>query len=518
MRWKRASGFPRTPYIPTCIPDTKKPIGETELSENDKPNMGDMDFRMPESQVLEPGQLVTGTVVLVGDKHVFLDVGGKSEASIDLAEVINEDGDVSVEVGQKLEAYIVSVHPEVVLSRALAKTQLNIRRIEDAKEMEIPVEGTVTGTNKGGLEVDLVGARGFCPISQVALHYCEDPTVYIGQTLQFRVTEFAEEGRNIVLSRRALLAEEQEQVAEETRSQLQEGAEFTATVVTLQPYGAFVDIGGMQGLVHISEVCHGHIEHPNEVLKEGESVRVKVLRVEADPKKPDRLRVGLSIKALLGDPWQEAAGKLSEGTEVEGTVVRLQPFGAFVQVAPGVDGLVHISELADRRIEHPSEVVEAGQKVTVTVLKLDLGAKRISLSLRAQGGGGGGGGGEITVGSVVDVTVGMVKPFGLLVNIKGGGRQDRGLIPAEETGAGRQANLRKAFPEGKEFKAMITTIEPDTGKMRLSIVAYKEQEEQGDFSDIGGGKQGQSGGASSGTASASFGTLGDLLKGVLKDK
>ena len=492
------------------------------MSNDDKPNMGDLDFRMPERGHLEPGELVEGTVVLVGDKHVFLDVGGKSEATIDLAEVMDKDGEITAKVGDKLEAYIVSVVPELVLSRALAKGKLNVRRIEDAKDMGVPVEGQVTGTNKGGLEVDLGNVRAFCPISQVDLNYCEDPSIWVGQTLLFRVTEFAEEGRNIVLSRRALLEEEQELVAEETRAQLQEGAEFEARVVTLQPYGAFVDIGGMQGLVHISEICHGHIEHPNEVLTEGQTVKVRVLKVEADPKKPERLRVGLSIKVLQGDPWQEIASKLKEGEEVEGKVVRLQPFGAFITIAPGVDGLAHISELADQRINHPSEVVEAGQKVTARVLKVDLGSKRISLSLKASSGGSGGGGvGDAYVGAVVDVTVSAVKPFGLLVNINGAGRSARGLIPAEETGAGRQANLRKAFPEGSEFKAMITSKEPDTGKMRLSIVAAKEQAEQGEYADFVGGKgKGKEGGGGGAVAKApaSLGTFADLLKGALKDK
>ena len=488
------------------------------MSNDEKLNMGDLDFRMPDRRSLEPGELVEGTVVLVGDKHVFLDIGGKSEATIDLAEVMDEDGEISAKVGDKLEAYIVSVSPDLVLSRALAKGKLNVRRIEDAKDMGVPVEGQVSGTNKGGLEVDLGGVRAFCPISQVDLNYCEDPTIWVGQTLLFRVTEFADEGRNIVVSRRALLEEEQEVAAEETRAQLQEGAEFEAKVVTLQPYGAFVDIGGMQGLVHISEICHGHIEHPNEVLTEGQTVKVRVLKVEADPKKPERLRVGLSIKVLQGDPWQEIASKLKEGEEVEGKVVRLQPFGAFITIAPGVDGLAHISELADQRINHPSEVVEAGQSVTARVLKVDLGAKRISLSLKASSGGSGGGAaGDNYVGAVVDVTVSVVKPFGLLVNINGGGRSSRGLIPAEETGAGRQANLRKAFPEGTEVKAMITSKEPDTGKMRLSIVAAKEQEEQGEYTDFVGGGKGKGGAASSVKAPASLGTFADLLKGALGD-
>ena len=480
------------------------------------PDAGGMDFRMPMGRRLEVGEVTEGLVVMVGSDHVFLDVGGKSEARMDLKELVDDDGEVQVKEGDKIEAYVVAVHPEVVLSRALARGHLNLRAVEDAKDMGFPIEGKVTGQNKGGLEVDLNGARAFCPVSQIELGYCEDPAIFVGETLQFRVTEFAEEGRNIVVSRRALLEEQREQAAAELQDQLQVGAEFSGEVVRLQPFGAFVDIGGMQGMVHISEISHSRIEHPEEALTVGQTVRVQVLRVEPDPKHPEKMRIGLSIRALLGDPWSDVAATLSEGDTVDGKVVRLQNFGAFVEIAPGVDGLVHISEMADRRINHPSEVVATGDMVRVTVLKLDRSAKRISLSLLDQASDGGSGG-KLMVGSAVDAVVDRIKPFGLFVRIKGAGRNVRALIPVDETGDGRNANLRRKYPEGTEVKAAITQIEPDTGRIRLSITAYadmQEHEEYGKYQDGSAGKStGSSGG---GGGKQSLGTLGDALAAAMK--
>jgi small subunit ribosomal protein S1 len=467
-----------------------------------------MDFRMPRRRPLEVGEVVKGTVVMIGSTHVFLDVGGKSEASLDLREVADEDGEVQLKVGDTVEAYIVSTEPEIVLSYAMARSQLNQERLQDAHDLGIPVEGRVTAVNKGGLEVDLGGQRAFCPVSQIDLGYCEEPSVYLNETLSFRVTELS--GRNIVVSRRALLEEERQEVAAATAAQLQEGAEFEGEVVSLKPYGAFVDVGGgIQGLVHISQIGHSRIEHPEEVLRVGQRVRVQVLRIEPDPKHPGREKISLSMKSLLGDPWQEAAALLVEGGSVTGTVVRLQPFGAFVEIAPGVDGLVHVSELSERRIRHPSEVVSEGQTVTATVLKVDRASRRISLSLLDQSNPGTE---ELTVGSVVDAVVNRIKPFGLLVQIKGGGKGARGLIPAEETGSGKGANLRRAFPEGTEVKAMIIAVEPDTGRLRLSIGAYTEQKERQDYSSFVADES-----PAKPKSGSSLGTLGDLLQRKLDE-
>ena len=465
---------------------------------------------MPTTRRLEVGEVIEGLVVMVGSDHVFLDVGGKSEARMDLKEVVDDDGELQIKEGDKLEGYVVRVEPDVVLSRAMARSHINLRMLEDAKDIGLPIEGKVTGQNKGGLEVDLNGTRAFCPVSQIELGYCEDPAIFVGETLKFRVTEFAEEGRNVVLSRRALLEEEREAAAAELQDQLQVGAEFSGEVVRLQPFGAFVDIGGLQGMVHISEISHSRIEHPEEVISVGQTVRVQVIRVEPDPKHPDRLRIALSMRALLGDPWTETARNLSEGTTLEGKVVRLQDFGAFVELTPGVDGLVHISEMSDRRINHPKDVVAVGDIVRVTVLSVDQSAHRISLSLLAPDEASGV---EMTVGTGVEAVVDRIKPFGLFVRIKGAGRNVRALIPAEETGAGRNANLRRKFPEGSEVKAVITQIEPDTGRIRLSISAYADMQDQQEF-----GKY-QSGGASKpdkSSGSQSLGTLGDALAAAMK--
>ncbi len=480
------------------------------------------DFRMPERRHLEIGEVIEGTIVSIGESAVFIDVGGKSEAAVDRKE-LEEEGDLTVQVGDKLAAYVVALEPEVLLSRALARKHLNMQAIEDAQDLGIPIEGKVTAMNKGGLEVDLNGARAFCPISQVELGFCEDASRYVGETLQFRVMEVKENGRNVVISRRALLEEEREAQAAEIRDQLIEGAEFEGRVTTLQPYGAFVDIGGIQGMVHVSQISHQRIEHPSDVLAEGQTVRVQVMKVEQDPKRADRQRIGLSIKALLGDPWDTLVSQLQEGDSVEGKVVRIQPFGAFVELGAGVDGLVHISELADRRINHPSDVVTVGETVRTTILRIDRQAKRIGLSLKGGGEGGARGEGgvrggetEVMVGALVDVVVDQIKPFGLFVNIKNAGRKSRGLIPTEETGAGRNANLRRAFPEGSELKAMITEISPE-GRIRLSLKASEEAAESASYADYQQEQGGRGGRDSRGDqGGGSMGTLGDLLKKALK--
>lgn len=486
-------------------------------TEEPKPGDADeFDFRILRRRRLERGEVVKGTVVSVGSSHVFIDVGGKSEASLELKEVTDDKGEVTVKVGDTLEAFVLSTEPELVLSHSLARGHLNLEALEDAKDLGIPVEGRVTAVNKGGLEVDLKGARAFCPISQIELGYCENAAVHIDKVYEFRVIEFAEGGRKLVVSRRALLEEQRQEAAEAVQAQLHEGAEFEGEVTTLQPYGAFVDIGGVQGMVHISQIGLGHIGHPEEVLRVGQKVRVKVMKVEPDPKHPDRQRIALSMRALLGDPWEQVAASLHEGSEVQGKVVRLQPFGAFVEIAPGIDGLVHISELSDRRVQHPSEAVEVGQTVKATVLKVDVAARRISLSLRGAGETSLPGG-ALSVGSLVDVVVEKVRPFGLLVRIKAAGRGGRGLIPIEETGAGRNANLRRSHPEGSELKAMIITVEPDTGRLRLSLRAVSDQEERAEFSEFVGG--GPTPASPAGGGGKSLGTLGDLLqKSLSKNK
>jgi small subunit ribosomal protein S1 len=257
--------------------------------------------------------------------------------------------------------------------------------------MGIPVDGTVTEVVKGGLSVDVAGVRGFVPASQIDNRFVEDLTGYVGQKLTFRITRYEPGPRgNLVLSRRALLEEEQAKRAEVTRKNLVPGAVLRGTVTRLQPFGAFVDLGGIEGMVHISELGYARVEKPEDVLAVGQEVQVVVLKLEnvTDKKGRPQERIALSLKALASDPWTEATSTLAEGTRLKGIVTRLQPFGAFVEIAPGVEGLVHISELgAGRRINHPKEVVQVGQPVEAVVLSIDPQARRLSLSMAASGDG-----------------------------------------------------------------------------------------------------------------------------------
>jgi small subunit ribosomal protein S1 len=258
-----------------------------------------------------------------------------------------------------------------------------LAEVEHAFRQRLPVQGQVTSAVKGGVEVQVAGLRAFCPASQVDLRFIEDLSDLVGQRLDFRVTKL-EGGRrpNLVLSRRAILEEEQQRRAAETRARLREGAVFSGVVTRLKEFGAFVDIGGLEGMVHISELALGHVKHPSEVLVEGQTVEVSVLRIEPSTGPQGREKIALSIRALAPDPWQEVLSAFPVGQRTHGRVTRLQPFGAFVELCPGIEGLVHISELgAGRRVQHPSEVVQVGDPVEARVLSVDRERRRISLSL-----------------------------------------------------------------------------------------------------------------------------------------
>jgi small subunit ribosomal protein S1 len=337
---------------------------------------------------LAVGDTVEGPVVSIGDDAVFVELGSKAEAMLEIDQVTDKDGNLTVAVGDVIEARVVDLGGKsgcVMLRRSVGRGPQAIDDLLAAAASGMPVEGVVEGTNKGGFDVQIAGVRAFCPVSQIDIRFVENPEEHVGARYQFRITK-VDQGRggrvDLVVSRRALLQEEAAAQAEETIQKLQPGAVFDGTVTSVMPYGAFVDLGGLEGMIHISELGHVRVEHPSEVVREGQKVSVVVLKVEQtdNPKRP--YKIGLSLKALQDDPWDTTAGKLAVGSRVTGTVVRTQPFGAFVELAPGVQGLVHISELgAGRRINHPREVVSEGQEVEVTILGIDLDRKRISLSM-----------------------------------------------------------------------------------------------------------------------------------------
>ncbi len=330
------------------------------------------------------GDTIRGRVIALGAETAFVAIGGKSEAVINLAEFRNPDtGEITIAIGDQLEATVTddgSRSGSIVLKKMLGRGGHVPGELEQALAHGIPVEGAVTGQNKGGFDVQIVGLRAFCPASQIDLRR-RDPAEYVGQRFQFRVTKIEGGGRNIVVSRRQLLEEESARLAETTWERLQVGATVTGTVTSIRDFGAFVDLGGVEGLIHVSELGHGRSRHASEVLKVGEIVETQVVKIEPDPKTGQK-RVGLSLRALAPDPWSTAAAQFPVGTTLRGRVRKLEAFGAFVELTPGIDGLVHVSRIvADRRISHPKQAVAVGDEVDVTVLSVDPEQRRISLSM-----------------------------------------------------------------------------------------------------------------------------------------
>jgi small subunit ribosomal protein S1 len=398
--------------------------------------MAELDKEAPKSQPRSAGQSqkVKGKILSIGEEWVFVDVGGKAEGRIAAAELKDAEGNLTVKEGDTIEATVTGTDPETgapLLQRRAGgkgkgkKPAEVVPEIRQAAESGLPLEGLVTGLNKGGAEVQVYGMRAFCPLSQLDLRYVENPQQFVGQRLMFKVNRLEEgnrggRGPNIVLSRRQLLEEEQQSRAAETREKLQVGAVLHGRVTSLTTYGAFIDLGGIEGMLHVSEIGHTRTTHPQDVFQVGDEVEVQVIKIEKgkDEKRPER--ISLSRRSLQSDPWNEAASRFTEGMEVPGRVVRTETFGAFVELVPGLEGLVHISEMgAGRRLNHSREAVQPDQEVQVRVLGVDTGRRRISLSMnsgsaassgmggglgagagdeprgeRRRGGGGGGGGGR----------------------------------------------------------------------------------------------------------------------------
>jgi small subunit ribosomal protein S1 len=328
------------------------------------------------------GDMVKGKIVSVSKEAVFVDLGGKAEGQLERSQVSDHEGKLLVKVGDTIEARVASDAGGALLLRTKLGRGSEARAdLQQAADLGIPVEGLVTEVVKGGLSVDVVGVRGFVPASQIDTRFVEDLAPYVGQRLTFRITRY--EPRNLVLSRRALLEEENAVKSAELRSKLVPGLVVHGKVVGFKPFGAFIDLGGIEGMLHVSELSHSRVEKPEDILSLGQAVDVVVLKIEPGQGK-EKERISLSLKALGNDPWSDAVAKLAEGQQVKGKVVRLQPFGAFVEISPGVEGLVHISELgAGRRINHPKEAVSVGQEVEATVLGIDAERRRLSLSLAA---------------------------------------------------------------------------------------------------------------------------------------
>ena len=331
---------------------------------------------------VEKGQTTEGTIVAIGPEVAFVNIGGKGEATIELSELKNENGVLEVAVGDRIEATVVSTAGGVVLSRRLALGAATARQLEDAFRAGLPVEGKVEQAVKGGYQVRIARQRAFCPMSQIDTVRTADPAVHEGHVYTFRIIEFGEDGRKFVVSRRALLEEEQQARAVEIRRSIVVGAELTGHVVSVRDYGAFVDLGaGVQGLLHVSEMGWARVADTSQVVTPGQEITVKVLRVDEGAQ-----HIALGLKQLTADPWSMVPTTYEVGQVRAGRVTRIAPFGAFVELEPGIEGLAHASTFAPAGASGGwSASVPPGMTGAFEILSIEPEKKRIGVALVEQG-------------------------------------------------------------------------------------------------------------------------------------
>ena len=424
----------------------------------------------------DDGDLVEGTVVKIDHDEVLLDIGYKTEGVIPSRELSikkDVDPDEVVEVGDTIEALVVTKEDKegrLILSKKRAQYERAWGDIEKIKEADGVVEGTVIEAVKGGLIVD-IGLRGFLPASLVEMRRVRDLSPYIGQKIKAKILELDKNRNNVVLSRRQYLEETQSEVRETFLSQLKKGQIREGVVSSIVNFGAFVDLGGVDGLIHVSELSWKHIDHPSEVVKVGDKVTVEVLDVDLD-----RERISLSLKATQEDPWQRFARTHVPGQIVKGKVTKIVQFGVFISVEDGIEGLVHISELANRHVEnpetvvnidHPSEVVKVGDKVTVEVLDVDLDRERISLSLKATQ--------EDpwqrfarthVPGQIVKGKVTKIVQFGVFISVEDG---IEGLVHISELANRHVENPETVVKPGETVFVKVIDVDLDRRRISLSL-------------------------------------------------
>ncbi|WP_441291174.1 S1 RNA-binding domain-containing protein [Sorangium sp. KYC3313] len=446
------------------------------------------------------GEEVFGKVSKITDHAIWIDIAGKATGLFDRREILEEEPPVE---GDQFIATVASTGVRggmLLLSRAPVQLDQARARAEAALQSGESIEGFVTGAVKGGLEVDLGGLRAFAPASHVDLRHGADLNYLVGQRLDFGVTQFAKKGRDIVVSRRKMLEEESRKARTEALTSIEPGSLHKGIVRKVVAWGVFValpDAGGVEGLVHMSEASHDRGAKLADLFKPGAEIDVKVLRVD------DKGKLWLSRKAATVDPWDAVKEKYAVGTRHKGKVARLQPFGAFIELEPGIDGLIHTADLSMKPIQHPNEVVKVGDDVDVVVATCDAAGRRIGLHPAPPEGEESEPRQRVQQGKAVKVSVTQVTEGGLVVRVLGTtGRAARGFIPAGHTGTQRGTDLRKEFPIGTQLDAKIIEVDPRRGEAKLSIRALKEDAEKQAYQQYRAGV----------AREAKFGTFADLMK------
>jgi small subunit ribosomal protein S1 len=434
----------------------------------------DDDFRALFEQSVKspkPGEVITGRVVVVGRDAVTIDIGYKSEGTIPIHEFTTRDGDVSVQAGDEIDVYFEASDNEtgdIVLSRQKAEQFKVWREIEKAYEREGAVEGTIVGKVKGGLKVD-IGVPAFLPGSHADLRPTRNLDRYIGQRGRFAILKFNRSRGNVVVSRRSVLERERTALKSETLKVLEEGVILEGTVKNITDYGAFVDLGGIDGLLHVTDMSWGRVGHPSEVLNVGDRVKVVVLKYD-----PERERVSLGMKQIMPDPWTTIGERLPLNARIRGKVVSLTDYGAFVEIERGIEGLVHVSEMSwTKRVTHPSKVLEVGQEVDVQVLDVDPVNRRISLGLKQT---------EPNpwelvrinhpVASKVRGKVKSITDFGLFVEVEEG---IDGLVHVSDLHWTKKIkHPSEVYKKGDDVDAVVLGIDVDNERISLGIKQLTE--------------------------------------------
>jgi small subunit ribosomal protein S1 len=448
------------------------------------------------------GDKISGKIVSIGRDSIFVDTGTKIDGVVDKAELLDENGEITLTEGDVLELYIVALSDEEIkLSKALSGIG-GLNMLKEAYEKAVPVEGKISETCKGGVRVDILQRKAFCPVSQLDINYVENASDYVGQSFNFLITTFEENGRNIVLSRRALLAREQEKARKEFYQTLSVDTTMDGTVTRIMPYGAFVQLSsGVEGMVHISEMSWSRAAKPESLVNVADTVRVKVIGIEPD-KKPGLLKISLSMKQLTEDPWDSVGEQFHEGGKTQGTVTRCANFGAFVEVAPGIEGLVHISEMSyKKRVLKPEDVVTAGETVSVMIKEIDLEKRRISLSIRdAEGDPWVDIDEKYKIGQAVEGVLEKKEKFGYFINLEPG---ITGLLPKSNLNKATKPSELEKLKEGDAIAIRVEAMSPNQRKITLTPADTAEEQNWQSFSDA---------------STSSLGALGEKLQRAMDKK
>ena len=421
---------------------------------------------------LDEGTIVPGEVVRIGKEHVLVDVNFKSEGQLPIAEFIDAEGNLNVKVGDQIDVFVVNKNESegtITLSRERAKRMKLFDKLEDVQEGEKTITGRIVRRVKGGYTVDLDGVEAFLPGSQVDLRPVPDMDALVGQDFAFRVLKINRRRSNVIVSRRVLLEEQREGMRKELLSTLSESQVVTGKVKNITEYGVFVDLGGIDGLLHITDMSWKRIRHPKEMVSLGQELELKVLSFDRDTNK-----VSLGLKQLVPDPWENIAGKYPEGARFKGKVTNLVDYGSFVELEPGVEGLVHISEMSwTRKLRHPSQMVSAGEEVEVIILGVDPDKKRISLGMKqikpnpwdivAE---------KYPEGTIVEGDVKNITEFGLFIGIEDG---IDGLIHVSDISWTKKVrHPSEVFKVGDMIQAKVLTVDKENEKFTLGVKQLSE--------------------------------------------